>query len=90
MIAMFPDLALQVDDLYLMGNARDGYLSSLRWSAVGTHHGHGIYGKPTGRSVYLWGITQHRIIEGQIVEEWMLFNEFDVMQQLFRDEPVPE
>lgn len=90
MIAMFPDLALQVDDVYLMGNERDGYLSSMRWSAVGTHNGFGIYGKPTGRRVHLWGISQQRIINGRIVEEWMLFNEFEVMQQLFREEPISE
>ena len=90
MIAMFPDLALQVDDVYFMGNADDGYLSSVRWSAVGTHRGFGIYGKPTGRRVYLWGITQHRIVNGRIVEEWMLFNEFEVMQQIYCDEPITE
>jgi hypothetical protein len=73
-----------------MGNADDGYLSSVRWSAVGTHRGFGIYGKPTGRRVYLWGITQHRIVNGRIVEEWMLFNEFEVMQQIYCDQRVTE
>ena len=86
LIAMFPDLAFQIDDLYWMGNDRDGYLSSTRWSIVGTHRGHGIYGEPTGRPVYLWGITQHRIVDGRIVQEWTVFNEFEVMQRLFRDE----
>jgi hypothetical protein len=88
MIAMFPDLALQVDDVYYMGNATDGYLTSVRWSAVGTHRGFGIYGEPTGRRIYLWGISQHRLIGGEVEEEWMMFNEFEVMQQIYRDEPV--
>jgi predicted ester cyclase len=86
LIAMFPDLAFQIDDLYWMGNDRDGYLSSTRWSIAGTHCGHGIYGEPTGRPVYLWGISQHRIVDGRIVQEWTVFNEFEVMQRLFRDE----
>jgi predicted ester cyclase len=85
MLAMFPDLALQVDDLYWMGNDQDGYLTSVRWSLSGTHRGHGIYGSPTGRPIRMWGISQHRITDGQIVAEWMLFNEFAVMQQLYRD-----
>ena len=84
-LAMFPDLVHQIDDIYWMGNDRDGYLSSVRWSIVGTHRGAGIYGPPTGRQVYMWGISQHQIKDGQIVEEWMLFNEFAVMQQIFRD-----
>jgi predicted ester cyclase len=85
MIAMFPDLAMPVDDVYGMGNDEDGHLTSTRWSAVGTHRGNGIYGPPTRRRVHIWGITQHRIVAGRIVEEWMLFNEFEVMQQIYRD-----
>ena len=49
LLAMFPDLALSVDDVYWMGNDRDGYLISTRWSAIGTHRGYGVYGSPTGR-----------------------------------------
>ena len=78
----FPDLELQVDEVYWMGNDDEGYLSSERWSATGTHSGDGIYGAPTNRPVRIWGITQHKIIEGRIVEEWMLFNELDLMMQL--------
>ncbi len=84
-MAMFPDLLFQIDDLYWMGNDQDGYLASVRWSIVGTHTGAGIYGPPTGRQIQMWGISQHRIIKEQIVEEWMFFNEFAVMQQIMRD-----
>lgn len=82
-IAMFPDLAMQIDHLYWMGNDQDGYLTSVRWSITGTHRGPGIYGEPTGRPIYMWGISQHHIHGGKIVEEWTLFNEFAVLQQLF-------
>lgn len=84
-LAMFPDLAFQIDDLYWMGNEQDGYNVSVRWSLVGTHTGPGIYGKPTGRRIYMWGINQDVIVDGKIVEEWMMFNEFEVMQQIYRD-----
>jgi len=80
--SMFPDLALDVDEVYWMGNDKQGYLSSERWSATGTHLGDGIYGAPTHRPVHIWGITQHKIVAGRIVEEWMLFNELDLMMQL--------
>lgn len=84
-MAMFPDLAHQVDDVYWMGNDRDGYLVSVRWSILGTHRGAGIYGAPTGRDVLMWGIDQLHIKEGKICNQWMLFNEFAVMQQIYRD-----
>jgi hypothetical protein len=37
----------------------------------------------------MWGITQHVIDGGKVKEEWMMFNEFEVMQQIYRDDPVP-
>lgn len=78
----FPDLQLQVDEVYWMGNDIEGYLTSERWSATGTHQGEGLYGEPSGCEVQIWGITQHRIIAGKIVSEWMLFNELDLMMQI--------
>lgn len=84
-LAMFPDLALTVDDVYWMGNDKEGYKTSVRWSINGTHRGHGIYGVPTGRQINMWGISQHEIKDGVIQKEWTLFNEFAVMQQIYRD-----
>ncbi len=85
LLAMFPDLAFQIDDLYWMGNDNDGYRTAMRWSIVGKHDGWGIYGAPTHRPIHMWGITQHDIRDGRITNEWMLFNEFAVMQQIFHD-----
>jgi len=80
--ATFPDLSLEVDEVYWMGNEVDGFQVVVRWSAEGTHEVAGLYGPPTGRRVQLWGITQHDIIQGQIAREWMLFNELDLMMQI--------
>jgi predicted ester cyclase len=88
MIAMFPDIAAQVDEIYWMGNAEEGFLVSLRWSAVGTHRGFGVYGQPTGRQCRIWGINQYRISGGKVREEWMMFNEFDLLQQIMASEPI--
>lgn len=87
LLATFPDLGLQVDEVYWMGNDREGYRASVRWTATGTHRGHALYGRPTGRRVHLWGISQLYIRDGLITEDWMLFNEFDVLAQLLRDDP---
>ena len=94
MVAMFPDLSLVVDDVYWMGNPADGFLASVRWSAVGTHRGYGPYGEPTDKQVILWGITQWVIEDSVVVKEWMMFNEFGILMQLAADtriavEPLP-
>jgi predicted ester cyclase len=89
LLVAFPDLGLHVDEVYWMGNERDGFSVSVRWTALGTHRGYGQYGDPTGRRVHLWGLSQLYFEDGRIVEDWMLFNEFDVLAQLLRDDPVP-
>jgi len=89
LLATFPDLGLHIDEVYWMGNEEDGHSASVRWTALGTHRGYGLYGTPTGRRVHLWGISQLYFVGDRIVEDWMLFNEFDVLAQLLREEPLP-
>lgn len=86
LLSTFPDLGLHVDEIYWMGNDVDGYSVSVRWTASGTHRGYGLYGKPTGRRVLMWGLNQMYFQGGKIVEDWMLFNEIDVMSQILRDD----
>jgi predicted ester cyclase len=78
----FPDLLVQVDEVYWMGNDHDGYLTCARWSALGTHEGSGPYGPATGAEMQIWGISQYRIIGRRIANEWTLFNELDLMMQI--------
>ena len=86
LLATFPDLGLAVDEVYWMGNDTDGFAASVRWTATGTHRGYGLYGAPTGRRVLIWGISQLYFVGGKIVEDWTLFNEFDVLSQILRDD----
>lgn len=89
LLATFPDLGLRVDEIYWMGNEREGFSVAVRWTALGTHRGYAMYGQPTGRRVHLWGLSQLYFKGGRIVEDWTLFNEFDVLAQLLRDESAP-
>ena len=89
LLSTFPDLGVHVDEVYWMGNERDGFRVSVRWTALGTHRGWSLYGEPTGRRVHLWALQQLYIHGGAIVEDWMLFNEFDVLAQLLKDDPEP-
>ena len=78
----FPDLELQVDEVYWMGSEADGWLIATRWSAEGTHSGGTLYREPTGARCQIWGITQARVEDGTVRQEWQLFNEFDLMMQI--------
>ncbi len=82
LLSPFADLSLQVDEVYWMGNSQEGYLVSIRWSVECSHHQNGIYGSPTHVPLQMWGITQQKIVHQKIVQEWMLWNELDVMMQI--------
>jgi len=76
------EIAFQVDEVYWMGNAAEGYLISTRWSMDAVHARSGLFGTPSRAPLQIWGITQSRVQEGRVQEEWMLFNELDVMIQI--------
>ncbi|MEM9853444.1 MAG: ester cyclase [Pseudomonadota bacterium] len=80
--ACFPDLKLSVDEVYWMGNEAEGWLISTRWSAEGTHSSGTLYREPTGAACQIWGITQQKVKDGRVEQEWQLFNELDVMMQI--------
>ncbi len=83
LLAAFPDGQLLVDQLYWMDDGEGRYRTSLRWSLVGTHSGHGMFGAPTGVRCRVWGITQHHIRDGQFVEEWTYTNELAIRKRLW-------
>lgn len=80
----FSDVHVQMDEVYWMGNVASGFLTSERWSATATHTREGLFGRPSGINVQLWGITQHHIVDGKVIREWLLFNELDVLMQIAR------
>jgi hypothetical protein len=81
----FLDLSLQVDEVYWMGNDDDGWLVSTRWSAEATHCGDTeMYRAASGAACQIWGITQWRVKDGRVEQEWQLFNELDLMMQIAR------
>ncbi len=84
LLAAFPDARFSIDQLFWNEDGAGGYRTSMRWSLVGTHEGFGIYGEPTGIRFRLWGMTQHVIRDGRIVEEWTVFNELALLKALYR------
>ena len=83
MLAALPDLKLSVEHFYCMGNEKQGYKTMTRWRINGTHKGPGIYGDPTGKPVYLLGISHNTVKEGKITEEWTYFDEIALLKQIY-------
>ena len=55
---------------------------ALRWSYTARHACDGLYGAATGRDIYILAVTHLRTIDGQIVEEWTVFDELALRRQI--------
>lgn len=83
--AGFPDLHFNVEDVIAEGDK-----VVARWTATATHQGE-LMGIPaTGKPVTLSGTWIHRIVGGQIVEQWGVFDTLGMMQQLGVIPPMGE
>lgn len=55
---------------------------ALRWSYTARHSGDGRYGAATGREIYILAVTHLRTIDGQIAQEWTVFDELALRRQM--------
>jgi predicted ester cyclase len=81
-IAAFPDAVFQIEHV-CDSDESDGTFMAVRWSVRATHRGDGIFGLPTGKPVYVLGISQFRLENQHIVEEWTLFDEIAILRQCY-------
>lgn len=82
-LACFPNGKMSFENFCAQGDDQFGYRTSLRWTFTGTHKGYGIYGKPSGRPVMIPGITQATVHSGKIIEEWTVFDELNLLCQIY-------
>jgi steroid delta-isomerase-like uncharacterized protein len=76
-ITAFPDLRIEVEAIVGQGDQ-----VVVRWSAVGTHRGHGVGCPPTDQPVTLRGITWVIVRDGQMREGWQHSNIPEVIRRL--------
>ena len=75
--AAFPDARITVEQ-----QLAEGDLVATRWSGRGTHEGELMGIEPTGKQVTVSGLTISRLEGGKIVEEFLNWDTFGMMQQL--------
>lgn len=75
----FPDVSIRVVDLIAEGDRVVAF-----WVAEARHEG-AIFGiEPTGAWVTVRGIEIFRVADGQIVEDWQVWDRFGLLEQLRR------
>lgn len=73
----FPDVHFTIDE-----QIAEGDMVMTRWTASGTHKGELAGIPPTGKAVTVTGITVDRIMNGQTIASWGIFDQFGMLQQL--------
>lgn len=54
----------------------------VRWSVTGIHETAHIFGKGTKAPLHILGISQFRVINGRIAEEWTVWDELAIWKQI--------
>lgn len=84
-LAEFPDRTLLGEDVIWSDDGAGGFLSSHRILSTATHHGHGVYGAPTGKKLRYRIIADCAARENQIYDEWLIRDQGAVVRQLGLD-----
>lgn len=79
---MMGDAAFSVDHVASQPFAENGIDIAVRWTASGEHEGsvHGI--EPTGRPMFIMGVTHWRCINDRITAEMTVFDDLAVLSQV--------
>lgn len=74
----FPDFELTFDNMYISGD-----MLFVFWKCTGTNTGPLDELTPaTGNSISIWGMAADKLVDGKIVEAWIVFNQYEMLSQL--------
>lgn len=74
--------AFSVDHIATQPFSSNGVDIAVRWTAAGTHEGEVMGIAPTGKPMFILGITHWRCIAGRIAIEMTVFDDLAVLSQL--------
>ena len=55
---------------------------AVRWIMEGHHLGYALLGEPTGHRLFVMGMTHLHVVNGLVVEEWVVYDELAMLAQL--------
>lgn len=80
--ALIADGAFVVQHICSVPSEEGGRKHAVRWTLDGHHLGHGALGAPTGHPLFVMGVTHFHIVDGKIVDEWVVYDELSMLVQL--------
>lgn len=81
LLASFPDFQFELQRITCNEKSNETEVAA-RWKLTGKHTGDGFFSPASGKSIIMPGISHYIIKDEKIVEEWMIFDGFDVLCQI--------
>ncbi len=82
LVALMPDCAFVPQHICSIPSEEGGEKLAIRWIMDGHHLGYGTLGAPTGHRMVVMGMTHLHIIDGKIVDEWVVYDELSMLVQI--------
>ena len=82
LVALIPDGAFVPQHICSIASEEGGVKYAVRWVLDGHHLGYGALGPPSGHRLFVMGITHFHIVDGKIVDEWVVYDELSMLVQL--------
>lgn len=82
LVGALPDARVIVEHVAAVPFGERGRDVAIRWLLAGRHTGIGRYGAPSGRDVLILGCTHWRVVDGQITDDWTVFDDLAVLRQV--------
>jgi predicted ester cyclase len=82
LVAMIPDADFQVHHICSVPSEEGGDKVAVKWSMEGHNTGWGSLGEPSGKRLFVLGISHYHVKNGQIVDEWTIYDELALLTQI--------
>lgn len=82
LIGMIPDGGWMPQHICSNPCDEGGHKVAIRWVMEGHHLGYGELGKPTGKRLFVMGMSHYHIVNGKIVDEWVVYDHLALLAQI--------
>ena len=82
LVAMITDGNFVVQHICSNPCEEGGEKVAIRWTMDGHHLGYGSLGAPTGHRLFVMGMSHFHIVDGKIVDEWVVYDDLAMLVQL--------
>jgi predicted ester cyclase len=82
----FPEASLVVENICSQRFNENSQDIAVRWSLAGMHKGEFAGVAPSGKPVYMFGVTHWKVVDSRIAAEWTVFDELAMLAQTIDDD----